>query len=195
MNLILCSGVPASGKSFFARQLSKTLDTPYISKDEIQVELFNRYGFRSHKEKLELVRQADNLMYAEIKQSIFDNKDLIVDKFFKEYCSLDNILSQHKANVISFYLFGSPGVLAERYNRRIESGEREKPLYIENVYPVVEGITKYHPKMTARRIEEIESSVVIKTYGKTFMRIDTSDLQKEYLSQALIFIKQHVEAR
>lgn len=189
MNIILCSGIPASGKSFFSRELSKRLDIPYISKDEIQIDLFYRYGFKSHDEKLKLVHKADEIMYRTIQDYVLTDRDLIVDKFFKEYETLRSCIQVCDVNVISFYLYAEASILSDRYNKRIESGERAKPMYIENVFPEIEGVTKYHPKMTVQRIEELELCTKEKTYENSGLRIDTSDLNRDYLSDALRFVK------
>ena len=62
-------------------------------------------------------------------------------------------------------------------------------MYIENVFPEIKGVTKYHSKMTVQRIEELESSTKEKTYENSGLMIDTSDLNRDYLSDALRFVK------
>ena len=63
MYCILVSGMPASGKSTIARQLSALMALPLLSKDSIKEILFDELGFSSREEKVRLGVAAMRTMY------------------------------------------------------------------------------------------------------------------------------------
>ena len=64
MYCILICGAPASGKSTLARELSRALALPLMSKDDIKEILFDTLGFESRAEKVALGEAAMHMLYA-----------------------------------------------------------------------------------------------------------------------------------
>ena len=59
MDLIILSGLPASGKSTVAKALQGAFPYPILEKDRIKECLFDTLGFQSHAEKRRLDAAAD----------------------------------------------------------------------------------------------------------------------------------------
>ena len=83
MYCILVTGIPAAGKSTMARKLSKELDLPVISKDDIKEIMFDDVGFKSREEKVALGVAAMNIMYYIAEQFMKLNKPFILENNFE----------------------------------------------------------------------------------------------------------------
>ena len=91
MSCILVCGVPASGKSYMARQLSDILGIPMFSKDDIKERLFDTVGFRSREEKVALGVGAMEIMYYAAGQVLSVGGSVILENNF-ETVSIPGIL-------------------------------------------------------------------------------------------------------
>lgn len=198
MVLIILTGAPASGKSSFAVSLSDILDIPWASKDDYKIKLFEKYGFNNHAEKKKLSIRGEAMLNERIEQAVVQNENLIVDNNFKNFDSLRSILERHnsKCKIICFCLYADSSTLAERYNERISSGQREQPLYTLNVYPVVEGVSEFHKPLTAEQVDDIQSNVSEETFGDIVVRLNTNSLVTEYdmiLQQMIKIINENIK--
>lgn len=64
MKTCICiAGMPASGKTTAALRLSEKLGIAMLSKDEIKEKLFDRIGFQSRQEKVQLGLAAMEILY------------------------------------------------------------------------------------------------------------------------------------
>ena len=182
MVLIILTGAPASGKSSFAVSLSEILGIPWASKDAYKIKLFEQYCFNSHAEKKKLSIRGEAMLNERIEQAIVHNESLIVDNNFKNFNSVRGILERHnsKCKIICFCLYADSATLAERFNERISSGQREQPLYTLNVYPVVDGVSEFHKPLTAEQVDDIQSNISEETFGDIIVRLDTNSLDTDY---------------
>ena len=92
MKLIIVTGIPGTGKSSVSKALSSKLGFPLVSKDAVQCELFEKYGFDNNNEKKELVRSADNICYEKIINYFNKNEDVICDKYLKNDTFFNKII-------------------------------------------------------------------------------------------------------
>lgn len=181
MKLIIITGAPASGKSTIAQNVSKITGIPYFSKDEFKIELFEKYGFNNHDEKKKLSIQGENMLKNTISEHIDSDKDIIIDNNFKNFDAVREAISAHKnCTVICIMLKADYSVLAERYNLRISSGNRHTALYTLNKYPVVDGISKFHPLITEKDVSNIQNNIAEATFGDNVYEYDTTDIENTY---------------
>ncbi len=180
MNLIIFTGAPAAGKSTIAKQVARRLDIDRISKDGIKIIMFEERGFKNHDEKKKISLEAEKKMYTIIKEFISNNKDIIVDNNFKDFDIIREIISNssQKCNVICFYFYADSKLLADRYNQRIKSGNRHPALYTLNCYPIIDGISKFHPVINENDVNRIQKKVTEPFWGNQIFKIDTNNVEE-----------------
>ena len=77
-------------------------------------------------------------------------------------------------------LLKNDDVLAKRYNDRLSSGNRHLALYTLNQYPVIDGISEFHPLITRDDVERIEQGIQEFTFGQEALEINTDDIESEF---------------
>lgn len=182
MKLIILTGAPASGKSSIVEAVGAKLGIDVISKDGFKIELFERYGFTNHAEKKKLSIEGEKIMHDTIKDYVNKNIDLIVDNNFKHFDTVREIISQADVDVVikCVYCIADYDVLAKRYNDRISSGNRHLALYTLNQYPVIDGVSKFHPLITRDDVERIEQGIQEFTFGQEVLEINTDNIESEF---------------
>lgn len=184
MRLIIFTGAPASGKSSIAEAVSKKICVDVISKDGFKIELFEKYGFTSHAEKKKLSIKGEQMMYDAIRKYIDNNQDLIVDNNFKNFDEIRLILKQTNIDIVlkCIYCVANYEKLAQRYNKRISSGNRHLALYTLNQYPVITGVSEFHPLITIKDVERIEQGIQEFTFGTDVLEINTDNIENDFES-------------
>lgn len=198
MRLIIITGAPASGKSSIAETVGKRLNIRAISKDGFKISLFEKYGFTNHSEKKKLSIKGEKMMHDTIREYVDKSTDLIVDNNFKDFNELRNILeaSEKEVHVICVYCVADYVILAERYNERISRGDRHPALYSMNQYPVIAGVSKFHPLITAEDVARIEREIKEYTYGERVLEINTDHIDKDFeriCERVIKFISEDME--
>ena len=110
--------------------------------------------------------------------------DLIVDNNFKNFEKIGLILSQANIDVLvkCVYCVADYEKLAQRYNERISSGNRHLALYTLNQYPVINGVSKFHPLITREDVERIEQEIQKFTFGTDVLEINTDSIEDNFES-------------
>ena len=67
-------------------------------------------------------------------------------------------------------------ILAKRYNDRISGGNRHQALYTLNKYPVIEGVSEFHPLITRDDVERIEQEIQESAFGQKVLEINTDNI-------------------
>lgn len=190
MKLIIITGAPASGKSSIATVVGKKIAIDVISKDGFKIKLFEKHGFTNHGEKKKLSIMGEKMMYETIERYIMQNKDLIVDNNFKHFSIVREILERNDkcVDILCVYCVANYDILAKRYNERISSGNRHQALYTLNQYPVIDGISEFHPIIARDDIERIEHEIQEFTFGNRILEINTDNIELdfEYLCNKVI---------
>ena len=141
MSCILVCGVPASGKSYMARQLSDILGIPMFSKDDIKERLFDTVGFRSREEKVALGVGAMEIMYYAAGQVLSGGGSVILENNF-ETASIPGImglLERFSCRTVTVELTGKAEVLYRRFLERDCSPERHRGHVVNTCYPEQPG--------------------------------------------------------
>jgi len=75
--IVLVSGLPGSGKSYFAERLSETINAGYVNSDRLRKELFPKRTY-SDLEKAEVYKT----MLRKMKEAMVEEKNLVMDATF-----------------------------------------------------------------------------------------------------------------
>lgn len=182
MKLIIMTGAPASGKSSVADEVGKKLGIDVISKDGYKIELFEKYGFTNHAEKKKLSIRGEEILHETIKKYVDEDKDIIVDNNFKNFNIVREILENAKntVDVRCVYYFADYEILANRYNERINKGKRHTALYTLNQYPVIEGVSEFHPIITKDDVDRIEKGIQEYTFGEDVLEVNTDHIDVDF---------------
>lgn len=182
MYLIILTGAPAVGKSSIASVLSEQLSIPLISKDEFKISLFEKHGFNNHDQKKQLSLLGENMMYEMIENYVHSNKNLLVDNNFKNFERIRDICKKNKdmCTIICLNFFADFQILANRYNNRITTKNRHEALYTLDVYPIVQGISHFHNKITAADVKRIQEKVTECAYGDYIININTNNISYDF---------------
>ena len=182
MRLIIMTGAPASGKSSIAETVGRKLGIDMISKDGYKIEVFEKYGFTNHAEKKKLSIKGEEIMYETIEDYITKDVDLIVDNNFKHFNVMRKIIKRvtNNVDIRCVYCVADYEILAKRYNERIRHGNRHQALYTLNQYPVIDGVSEFHPMITKDDVERIENDIQEFTFGKKVLEINTDNIESDF---------------
>ncbi len=137
MYCILITGIPASGKSTIADEISKRLSLPVLSKDRFKEVLFDTIGFESRQEKVRLGTAAMEIMYHAASQLMKAQIPFILENNF-EYASrkgLDRLLSQSDCPALTITLTGDYETLYRRFLQRNAGPGRHRGHIVNDCYP------------------------------------------------------------
>ena len=140
MYCILVTGIPASGKSTIARQISEQLSIPVISKDLIKELLFDHVGFDSREEKVKLGNSSMEIMYYMAENLMKCSLPFILENNF-EFTSkpgLERLLEKYPYNVITVTLTGDYEKIYQRFAERNQSPDRHRGHVVNDRYPEID---------------------------------------------------------
>lgn len=183
MFCILITGMPGSGKSTFANEISHKFDIPVYSKDGFKEVLFDTLGFNSREEKVKLGIAATELMYSAAEELIKHNKMFILDNNFENTLTerLDILLDKYRYTAITVRLTGDPKVIYERFSYRDLNTNRHRGHVVNDRYPEKQGSKKANP--TRKTYEQYLKDIKERGFS-TFasngpvIDVDVTDLEK-----------------
>lgn len=134
---ILIAGMPASGKSTFARMLTETLNVPCFSKDSIKESLYDALGFRSRAEKMRLGEAAYRVQLDLATPLLCAGKAVALENNFEDMSipPLTELLNRCGCTPVTVLLDGDPAVIRQRFVRRNQSPERHRGHVVNTEYP------------------------------------------------------------
>jgi len=183
MFCILITGMPGSGKSTFANEISHKFDIPVYSKDGFKEVLFDTLGFNSREEKVKLGIAATKLMYSAAEELMKHNKMFILDNNFENTLTerLDILLDKYRYTAITVRLTGDPKVIYERFSYRDLNTNRHRGHVVNDRYPEKQGSKKANP--TRKTYEQYLKDIKERGFS-TFasngpvIDVDVTDLEK-----------------
>ena len=154
-NLILIAGLPASGKSSFAKYASRELALPVMAKDEIKEYLFDAIGFRSYEEKVRLDIAAANIMMYSAAKVLDAGQSVILDNNFenRNMENLGKLIGTHPCNVITVRFDCEVSEAYRRYLERDKNPDRHPGHVLMTAYPPIPGIEDEVSLMTPESFE------------------------------------------
>ncbi len=137
MYCILVTGIPAAGKSTMAEVMSERLKLPVVSKDTIKELLFDKVGFQSREEKVNLGIASMEIMYYVAGQLMKAGQPFILENNF-EYSSehgIKNLLEKYQYFALTITLTGDYKVIYQRFLERESSPDRHRGHVVNDCYP------------------------------------------------------------
>ena len=159
MDLIIIAGMPASGKSTYARKLSQFTHYPIIEKDNIKEELFDTIGFTCYAEKRRhdvaatavLLRVADDILSC--------GQSLIMVNNFRDDAkeALEKLIAKHNCNCVIVFFGGNNDVFYQRYVERDRAHTRHLGHVLQEHFPPLPGDSLEHDMTREEFREKFES--------------------------------------
>jgi len=193
--MILVAGVPASGKTTFAKYLSSQLKIPMASKDIIKEYLYDSIGFKIREEKVALSVAAVNIMYhfAEVHLSI--NQPVILENNFENITKpkAEELTDKYKCRTITVLFHGDIEVIYKRFCERNKSPERHRGHIVNTQYP--ETDPKDYQAKTEINLQKFytgikERGMIDFNPGGEIITADTTDFSKVSYEKILNQIKE-----
>lgn len=166
MDIIIIAGMPASGKTVFAKRLSGVLDLPVLEKDAIKEELFDTLGFQNYREKQRL-DQAATAALLRCTEAILESGQsiIVVNNFHKDVeARLNHILNSYDCNCIFVFMEGESDVFYQRYVERDRLHQRHLGHILQERYPPLPG-DSYDYTMTREEFAEKFEHYGIETFS------------------------------
>lgn len=137
MDLIIIAGMPASGKSTYAKKLSRAMGYPIIEKDNIKEELFDTLGFTCYAEKRQhdvaatavLLRVADDMLAC--------GQSLIMVNNFRDDAkdALEELINKYDCQCVIVFFGGNSDVFYRRYVERDNAHARHLGHVLQDHFP------------------------------------------------------------
>jgi predicted kinase len=125
--IIVISGLPASGKTSIASEISRRLTVPFVSRDGMKEVLFDHLDWKDREWSKKLGMASYSLLYYFIESLLRSNTSCVVESNFKP--EFDNqkfwtLKEKYDFTVVQILCKADGAVLFERFKQRAESGER-----------------------------------------------------------------------
>ena len=187
LNLVLLAGLPASGKSHFARFLSSKLGYPVIAKDAIKEILFDDVGFRSRAEKVKLGVAAMDLMYDQADTLLGQGIYVILDNNFENVSlpGVQKLMEKYRPNTVTVRFEGDPKAVYQRFVKRDADPSRHRGHVVNTCYPETGEPEPYVPMGAEAFEEKFRSRGIMDFYpGGKLITVDVTSFEN-YSEEAL----------
>ena len=134
--LLIVTGLPASGKTWIASEISKALDVPLFTKDQIKIELLESLGKKDRNWDRQLGMAAVRLQVRLAENLLIRNCSVILESNFKNEFDgplLKDLLEKTASECMQIVCGAEAGVLIERFSRREGSAERSPLQFATNI--------------------------------------------------------------
>lgn len=189
MDLIILAGMPASGKTTFAKKLSAALCYPMLEKDAIKEELFDVIGFENYTQK-RLMDTAATAVLLRCTDSLLESgQSLIAVNNFRKDAepAVEKLLSKYNCNCVFIFFGGDGDVFYKRYVERDLRGERHLGHVLQEHYPPHPGDALTHTMTREEFANKFEKLGMNEFTVKGIRRIDVDATYPENIdADALI---------
>lgn len=155
MDIIVLTGMPASGKSTVASKLSEALSLPILAKDELKEALFDTLGFTCYAEKRKLDHAANAVLLRAAEAMLRSGKSVILDNNFDGGAAeaLNGLIDRMHARCVTVFFGGDNDAFYRRYVERDRLHLRHLGHVVQEHYPLREGDSPDHD-MTREEFRE-----------------------------------------
>jgi predicted kinase len=126
-SLIVVHGAPASGKTYFSHWLSRQLNLPVLSKDDIKEELFSHFDYSSVEQSKNIGAASFDLLWLWLSKLMPHGQDLIIETaFFAKYSQpkIIDLAQNHNYRIIQIFCHADEQVRHQRYIDRAHGSAR-----------------------------------------------------------------------
>ena len=137
MDLIVIAGMPASGKSTYAKKLSRAIKYPIVEKDNIKEELFDTLGFKCYAEKRQLDVAATAALLRVADDMLSCGQSLIMVNNFRDDAkeALEKLILKYDCRCVIVFFGGDSDVFYKRYVERDNAHARHRGHALQDHYP------------------------------------------------------------
>ncbi len=137
MDLIIIAGMPASGKSTYAKKLSRAVGYPIVEKDNIKEELFDTLGFKCYAEKRQLDVAATAVLLRVADDMLSCGQSLIMVNNFRDDAkeALEKLILKYDCRCVIVFFGGDNDVFFRRYVERDNAHARHRGHALQEHYP------------------------------------------------------------
>lgn len=170
INLILVTGVPASGKTALTIALSKRLGCPAFIKDMVKEELFNTLGCDNRKRSRELGAAAMEIIFAQTEFYLNNGLSCVIENTFKPEYHNDRIEKMKESTgckIIQILCKGDGEILFERYKKRAPSRHKG--------HCDLETLEEFKPVIMNGRAEPLNCGGKLYEFDTTFINDNLID--------------------
>lgn len=179
---VLVTGMPATGKTTFADNLSRQLSLPMISKDGIKEKLYDTIGFRNSAEKVAISISATQLLYYYAESLMRGEITFILENNFENVMkpSLISLLEQYHYHTLTVRFVGDVNIIYQRYLERNRDDHRHGGHKTKEAWPEMGNL----PMLSgAPPMEEFISAVNLRgiaefSVGGMELCVDTTDFSR-----------------
>jgi predicted kinase len=141
MNLVIIAGMPASGKSTVATELSQMLNLPIIEKDHIKEELFDTLGFNNYAQKRSMDVAATAVLLRVADDLLSCGQSLIMVNNFRDDAkeAVQHLIDKHRLKCVLVFFGGDSDVFYQRYVERDNKHLRHLGHVLQDRYPPLPG--------------------------------------------------------
>ncbi len=183
--LIIITGQLAAGKTSYGKKISKELNIPFFSKDEIKEVLFDSISDKAleYKEKKKIGASSYAVLYYIIEEQMKSGKSLIAESnFVKESAVvIKELLDKYDYKCITIRFDGQLEVLHKRFLDREYSDERHLGLVSDGVFDNFEDFKRASAKASGFKINDNE------------IVVDTTDFSKVNLTSIIDNIQKYID--
>lgn len=163
--IILVSGLPGSGKSYFAERLAGRISAEYLNSDRVRIEL-HASGKYSAEDKLVVYKE----MLLRTMKAFDDGHDVVVDATFYHHTMREMFLrlaEGYKQMLLIIEVVADEALIRERLSRPRKYSEADYQVY-EKIRDDFEGITMPHLVLesTDDNLEEMLKSAITHIEGE-----------------------------
>ncbi len=199
MYCILVAGIPASGKSTLSKQLADRMSIPVLSKDEIKEILFDRIGFRSRSEKVNLGAAAMDMMYYSAEQMMKAGIPFILENNFEHssMAGLVSLLEKYRCRALTVTLTGDYRTIYRRFVERNISTDRHRGHVVNDCYPEMQPHTDAELLASTISFEQFAEGIKARGFdefsaGSERIIVDTTDFSKVDPDELAVQIKRWI---
>ena len=155
MDMIVLTGMPASGKSTVAAKLADALSLPVLAKDEFKEALFDTLGFSCYAEKRKLDHAANAVLLKAAEAMLRSGQSVILDNNFDGAAAeaLNALTERMGGRCVTVFFGGDTEAFYRRYVERDRLHLRHLGHVVQEHYPLHEGDSPDHD-MTREEFRE-----------------------------------------
>ena len=172
--ILIVNGLPASGKTTLAKQISKDLEIPVIFKDQIKEDLFDSLNLEPSRDlSKKLGLKAFRVMFEELDQKLSQNQSLILEANFKpefDDQNFKNILCKYPHHLFQINCIADPKILFERFKTR--SLKKRHPVHCDS-----ENLQEWENFFKKNMFQPLNlQSKIINLYTDDFSKINPNQI-------------------